>query len=234
MMEQDIPYLLVGTCGWDNTEWSDNYYDEEEPREWRFLTYSGHFRSVLVPAAMWSDTPEVDQWAEEVDDAFRFVLELPGSFTDPKISSGDLQQLAKQFFEQAQPIRAQTVGLYLQLVQQPPDMIWLRELFSVITSYHPLNIALPAVWQTGEAMLLLQQYKVGQCWFPDEAGDMPEQWGQWMMAISETSDLKQLRSIIEKLSPVLDKHIEAGLFFKGKNAANAAEQARIIADLLVV
>jgi hypothetical protein len=233
-MEQDIPYLLVGTCGWDNTEWSDNYYDEEEPREWRFLTYSGHFRSVLVPAAMWSELSAVDQWAEEADDAFRFVLELPGSFADPKTSSGNLQLLAEQFFQQAQPIREQTVGLYLQLVQQPPDMTWLRELFSVITSYLPLCIALPAVWQTEEAMVLLQEYKVGQCWFPDEAGDMPEQWGQWMMAISETSGPKQLRSIIERFSPVLDKHIEAGLFLRGKNAPEAAEQARIIADLLVV
>jgi len=234
MMEQDIPYLLVGTYGWDNTEWSDNYYDEEEPREWRFLTYSGHFRSVLVPAVMWSEPPEVDQWAEEADDAFRFVLELPGSFADPETPPGDLQQLAGQFFQQVQPIREQTVGLYLQLVQQPPDMTWLRELFSVITPYLPLSIALPTVWQTEEAMVLLQQYQVGQCWFPDEAGDMPGQWGQWMMAISETSDLKQLRSIIERFSPVLDKHIEAGLFFRGKKAAEAAEQARIIADLLVV
>ena len=63
---------------------------------------------------------------------------------------------------------------------------------------------------------------------------MPQQWGQWMMAISETSDPKQLRSIIERLSPVLEKHIEAGLFFRGKNAADAAWQARIIADLLVI
>ncbi|GMQ91471.1 MAG: hypothetical protein BMS9Abin11_0780 [Gammaproteobacteria bacterium] len=233
-MEQDIPYLLVGTYGWDNTEWSDNYYDEEEPREWRFLTYSGHFRSVLVPAAMWSEPPDAGQWAEEADDAFRFVLELPSSFADPGRSSGDLQQLAEQFFQQAQPIREQTVGLYLQLVQQPPDMTWLRELFSVITPCLPLSIALPVVWQTEEAMVLLQQYKVGQCWFPDEAGAMPGQWGQWMMAISETSDLKQLRSIIERFSPVLDKHIAAGLFFRGKNAADAAERARIIADLLIV
>ena len=83
-------------------------------------------------------------------------------------------------------------------------------------------------------MILLQEYNVGQCWFPDEAGDMPGQWGQWMMAISETSDPRQIRRIIESLSAVVDKHIEAGLFFRSGDAPDAAEQARIIADLLVV
>ena len=71
--------LMVGTVGWNHGDWVGGYYPDDMPDEWRFGYYSNDFRAVLVPGDHFTDAQlsVVDDWLEDCDESFRFVVEIP-------------------------------------------------------------------------------------------------------------------------------------------------------------
>jgi len=81
-MSVETHRVLMGTCGWKHQAWLNDFYEEDLPEEWQLGFYSNEFPVVYVPAADWldvSNSAEADltEWAEDVADSFRFVLEIP-------------------------------------------------------------------------------------------------------------------------------------------------------------
>ena len=73
--------LLIGARGWEHPQWLGTLYPEDLPEEWRLGYYANEFSTVLVPAEAWRglDCAELTEWAEEVEEGFRFVLESDGT-----------------------------------------------------------------------------------------------------------------------------------------------------------
>lgn len=71
--------LEIGAAGWQYPSWSENFYPEELPQEWRLTFYSNEFRFCMIPWSDWgSASPEtLEQWADDIDQPFRFFLQLP-------------------------------------------------------------------------------------------------------------------------------------------------------------
>lgn len=71
--------LEIGAAGWQYPSWSENFYDEELPPEWRLAFYSNEFRFCMVLWSEWgSASLEIlEQWADDIDQPFRFFLQLP-------------------------------------------------------------------------------------------------------------------------------------------------------------
>lgn len=71
--------VLLGTEGWLHPTWAGELYPDDLPEDWRLAYYNTQFRAVYLPYAAWSGATaaQVQQWVEDTQPGFRFVLE-PG------------------------------------------------------------------------------------------------------------------------------------------------------------
>ena len=76
-MSVDTHRVLMGACGWKHQAWLNDFYSEDLPEEWQLGFYSNEFPVVYVPADDWLNATDLTEWAEDVSDSFRFVLEIP-------------------------------------------------------------------------------------------------------------------------------------------------------------
>ena len=70
--------LLIGTRGWQYTEWTGHFYPDDIPPEWQLGYYSNECQTVLLPEQVWLDAraEEALAWHEDVGEQFRFFIEL--------------------------------------------------------------------------------------------------------------------------------------------------------------
>jgi uncharacterized protein YecE (DUF72 family) len=68
--------ILVGTSGWSYKEWKGSFYPPKIPAEEMLRFYAGHFPVVEVNNSFYRIPAErvLATWAEQVPEAFRFVL----------------------------------------------------------------------------------------------------------------------------------------------------------------
>jgi uncharacterized protein YecE (DUF72 family) len=71
--------VLVGAGGWLHPHWQGGFYPADLPDDWRLSYYNTQFQAVYLPAAIWqaASAPLWEQWLNDTQDSFRFVLE-PG------------------------------------------------------------------------------------------------------------------------------------------------------------
>lgn len=75
--------VVIGACGWKHPAWLNNFYDEDLPEDWLLGFYSNEFTVVYVPVSDWVDEISLADWAEDINGAFRFILEISADdFTD--------------------------------------------------------------------------------------------------------------------------------------------------------
>ena len=213
---------MVGTRGWEHDAWRETFYDALLPQEWRFCFFSNLIRSVLVPAGQWqAAAPEVlDQWMEDSDPEFRFVLELPAG-------GGDRAALAAQ----AARLAPRVAGYLLPLPAPAPadPAAWLADWqgmgpLCVDAGPRPAP-ALAAVCAAAGA---------GLAWHPGSQ-EAPAEPGALLVALVDRAELRDLRRIVERLGVWMGERRNAGLFFTAPEPApRLAEEARIIAELLGV
>ncbi len=232
-MTYEVPYdLLVGTVGWDDQGWAREFYTEDTPVEWYFLAYSNDYRSVMAPASIWPTTShsDVERWVEESDPGFIYTLELPGNLLS--VSRDEQRAKFATFTELVAPIQEQTAGFFLDLRDKMIEPAALESFIEMLVQQQPVCIDLPEPLNSDEELLeLLQRYRVGICWHCDQQ-KLPEQSGDFLIAISEERDPKRLRMHIESLGSLLVQGKRAAFYFNGSHAPNSAWQARIIAELM--
>lgn len=222
--------LMVGTVGWDYSEWAGTYYPDDMPEDWRFGYYSNDFRSVLVPGDHFpgGDLPAVGDWLEDCDASFRFVVEIPATaLAEPA------PDRLTEFMDCLGGLDQRTAGYYLNLTQVEASPTQLVTWLEPVTRRGPLCVnARPADIDNAEFSQLLSRLDVGLCWSPD-VSSAPAAGGRLMLALTETQDPKQQRHIVEALERWAQaSQGTAGVFFGGVNATNAATQTRIIAEML--
>jgi hypothetical protein len=69
--------LKLGAYGWHHKHWQQSFYDDELPADWRLTFYANEFNTVLVPAHYMGTDRDIEQWCEDVNEAFRFYIEWP-------------------------------------------------------------------------------------------------------------------------------------------------------------
>jgi len=229
--------LMIGTCGWGDAACPGGFYPPELPEEWRFCFYSNNLRSVLVPQSVWPGLKraEVVQWAEDSDPAFRFVLELPAALSVPLTHATRDREL-ELFFETIEPIAARTAGLLLRIAEDTPVFPdWFEHLLNRLADHAPVCVDLPYdAWRAGSSIEALARQGAGLCWHcaRDRA---PHPGGRLMVAASLPAGAREVRHYIEQLAQWQGEEGVAGLFFEaGEGAARAAQEARLIAELMGV
>ncbi|MHB8454311.1 MAG: DUF72 domain-containing protein [Acidiferrobacterales bacterium] len=226
--------LLVGTYGWEYDSWVGSFYPPQLPDEWRFCYYSNRLRSVLLPADFWrsvgADTAK--HLLQDTDPEFRFVLELPAILAQP-LSGTALRSALDEFRKTVAQVRAQTAGILVRVsASAASDLDWFSKLLQSLAADLPVCADLPATHRrTTEALQILDSAGAGLCWHLDhEKGPRPG--GRFLVGRSSSAEPEKLRRMIDAVTLWRTPDSAAGLFFDGENAPRAAQDARIIAELL--
>ncbi len=229
--------LLIGTSGWTHDGWTGTFYPSNLPQEWRFCYYSNKLRSVLVPHDILAAAPvsEIKQWLQDSDQEFRFVLEAPSQMMLPMPFSA-LQRELDKFRQSLSLVREQTAGALLRMPGVANvDLDWLEKLLRALTADLPVSVDLSAVpsGQRAEAIAILDSVGAGLCW-QARTESAPRPAGRFVVGLANGGAARELRHLVERMAVCGQQGIVSGLFFDGVSAATAAQEARIIAELLGV
>lgn len=228
---------MIGTRGWSAVAPGDDFYPPQLPLEWRLSFYSNNLRSVLVPQELWStiSRTELSQWLDDSDSAFRFVLELPATLSQPLPQAKYLQEL-DFFLELHEPIAARVAGYLLRVAPQTaPDPDWFENSIHRLVEIGPVCVDLPeGLWHTESVFAALTRQAAGLCWHC-ASESKPYPGGRLRLALAAPAAPRITRRYIEGLVQWQGQDAQAGLFFTASaGAAKAAQEARLIAELMGV
>jgi len=82
--------LILAAVGLEGPRWDREYYPDDLPEDWRLGYYANEFPGVLIPAAVWADDQDVEQWLEDVSEGFVFHFQL-----NDRMSGADLNRALK-------------------------------------------------------------------------------------------------------------------------------------------
>lgn len=229
--------LMIGTRGWEHAPWLGDFYPDELPPDWRFCYYSNNLRSVLVPQELWPETrrAQVAQWAEDSDPAFRFVIELPAALGVPLAPASRESEL-ELFLDTIEPIASRLAGLLLRIAAATPvDFDGFEQLLSRLADIAPLCVDLPdGPWRAPELLAVLTRQGAGLAWHCARE-PAPHPGGRMLVAFASPAPARDVRRYIERLAQWQQQEARAGLFFvEPERAARAAQEARLIAELMGV
>jgi hypothetical protein len=214
--ENNSPALLIAARGWQHEHWDNQYYPDDLPGDWQLAFYGNEFHAVVVPAASWmaASPQDVQQWLDDVDDEFRFYLELPETL----VVASDV--------EKAGILKDHFAG-FLLMAGSPPDNI-------------PGNIPVYRILTAAEAG---RSETDGARWGivlgGDESAEALQGEGLEVLILEEGSDspmdLKWLRQIVETALRHASGRTHLLLVFAGTEPRiDDMQNAQIIADLLDV
>ncbi len=80
-MSQRDYRILIGTAGWQHSEWGNEvFYPEDLPEDWFLSFYSNEFPVVVVPESQWAYVSEAEQMMDEIIEqatvGFKCIFEL--------------------------------------------------------------------------------------------------------------------------------------------------------------
>ena len=220
--------LMVGTIGWNHDDWIGSFYPDDLPDDWRFAYYSNEYRAVLVTANQFQslDKMTIAEWAEDSDEAFRFVIGIPETL----VSETDTLPL-KNFLAELAPLGSRVCGflLLLDIIDEGATSALARTA-DQLQQFGPVCLDLKIESEIPAALLtVIDELNIGICWRPDR-DDAPRPGGALKLALSSESDPKIQRHIIELLEGWMQESAGlAGLFL---DSPDQASQARIIAEML--
>lgn len=227
--------LLIGTRGWNESEWADDYYPDDMPEDWRFCFYSNNFRAVLIPETILGvileglGAKDVGDWAEDSDQDFKFILELPGNLLSAP-DSAPIQEALSKLEECIAAIKPRVAGL---LWKPEPSGFGDASEFKIVLDILMQKFRICLDLEDQEMRNLAVEQGAGICWHVNKEPE-PVPGGQLLVSFSDEADNKNQRAIVEKAAAWLTNDNVAGIFFTGERAAKNAEDTRVIAELLNV
>ena len=228
--------IIVAAHGWSHPGWSESFYPEDLPEDWRLSFYSNEFRAVVVPASAWSseDPLEIERWAEDASEDFVFYLEVVSLQTD-------WVKLA----EAVKPLGEHLGGILLRPDVVDADLAMIASCLDAVVTIAPVCVLLPEKVELSDVgNSLLKKHKVSLCWNADEGKPT---WTQGGFAVARVTGTiagnsaytpRQWREIIEQC---LRCDIEDGLKRKvllmvdqESPDIDALRAAQMIGDMLVI
>lgn len=219
-------YLMTGSVGLDVDAWQGNFYDDDLPADWRAAYYSTLLRSVLLHAKEWRKAVDQD-WVDEVDEEFRFVLHIaPGA--------DDLASLVNEIAELRADFAAQVAGVVVKCSANfftPSN----DDAFAALQNLFPLCLDAGEDDYADSGMdVLSHRYGMGCVWYP-AAQEEPLPSGDFLVTLINRQQLPEQKAIVAKIEKWMSGQRRAGLFnMSAEDAPLRAQETRILAELMGV
>jgi uncharacterized protein YecE (DUF72 family) len=111
--------FFVGTSGYSYKEWKGSFYPEKLPQKEMLSYYAQQFSTVEINSTFYRmpKANDLEKWAQQVPDTFRFVLKAPQMITHRKRLK-NAEDETKDFLRTASSLKGRRAPLLFQL---PPN-----------------------------------------------------------------------------------------------------------------
>ena len=190
-MSVETHRVLMGTVGWKYQDWLHDFYSEDLPEDWQLGFYSNEFPVVYVPASDWIEESGLDEWEDEVEESFRFILEVPADvILEPQRFTAALKK--------AKILGNLCLGLVFQVNQVVMENVTLFERH-LATAFVPVCIDKQDVLLTEEFKEILAEKNISEVW--DGKSAETESLKRGSLAISHVYandlNMKELRKVVD-------------------------------------
>src|SRR5258708_23642742 len=111
--------FFVGTSGYSYKEWKGSFYPEKLPQKEMLSYYAQRFCTVEINSTFYRmpKANDLESWAQQVPDGFRFVLKAPQTITHRKRLK-NAEDATNDFLRTASALKGRRAPLLFQL---PPN-----------------------------------------------------------------------------------------------------------------
>ncbi len=207
--------------GFENPLWDDQYYPENCPEEWRLAYFMNDFGAVYLSCASWfGPEAKIAEIASEMDDRFELIIEWP-----PLTDAQDIKTALSALAPLAQNIACIVVNVD---DNSTPERM---AAYSAISACYVINIYSKTLdIQTQKS--LAQTCGAGLVWDPRQS-DAPSLPADYQVVFLPCQSLRDIKSVLHRLRPSIEKNIRAGLFFEpAKQSVHRAMEARTLTELM--
>jgi uncharacterized protein YecE (DUF72 family) len=220
--------MYLGARGWQHRGWCGSFYPDDLPQDWELAYYSNEYNAVLVPPALWqqADIATLNSWREEVVDDFRFYLELSAQqcveTAKPAGATGPGETVLSRARILCSEGGGQCVVYDTQIAAMPASLADAAQQY--LGDELPVSILRP------NETLMTSIHGYYQVYADDR---------QHIILLSNAQgkkcNLRDLRTLIERIHTDAGKSADVVLFFNGEPpAVDDMQNTRIIAELLGV
>jgi len=226
--------VVIGACGWKHPAWLNDFYAEDLPEDWLLGFYSNEFTVVYVPANDWVNEVTLADWAEDITESFRFILELSElDFTDNERLTSLLNKVS-ELGEHCLGIVLVPGSEFLMSIEQ------FQSRAEIIQKIAPLCVDTANANLSAEIKTFLLQHNICEVWngsFADTGLNPGSNLKRGPLAISRVSTKNltalQLRKVLEVCLEASTEECTSVLCFDGHPPSiETMRNADIILNLL--
>jgi hypothetical protein len=207
--------------GFENPIWNEPYFPEECPSDWRLAYFMNDFRAVYLPCSAWyKNVTQIESIADELDEKFELILEWPTLDHVSKIQP-TLSMLA--------PLKEDISCVVINTGNMSASL--LDEICRDVSCDYVINLDCKNIG-TEQHFALLKKYGAGLVWSPNKSA-APVYAAKYQVVMLPFQSLRDTKSVLDKLKPLLDQGIRAGLFIEpAKESPKRALEVRTLIELL--
>jgi len=211
---------ICSTMGFEHATWNAQYYPENCPEAWRLAYFMNDFRAVYLPSAAWNESEaQTAAIADELEEGFELVIEWPSSYAP------DIQAILGRLA----PLKENIACVVLNV-----DGLSGVELDTVHAAIsRDFNINFFSHTMSVEAQkALAKQYETGVVW-RQELSETPILHTPYQVVCLPCQSLRDMKSVLEQLRPLIDQNARVGLFFEpSEHSAQRALEVRALTELM--
>jgi len=158
--------------GLDAPNWDRDFFPEDLPEDWRLGYYANEYPGILVPAAIWAQSPDVEGWVEDVPEVFEFHFQIRAAMPDESLA---------RLIQAAEILGPRLKGLLLDSGNSEGYDV-LMERLAAISSGRKLSVMSPYL-------------ELPLCWQPDTEAGLA--CGPGLIGFESDMPPRQLRALVE-------------------------------------
>lgn len=177
---------VCSTVGFERKQWSEDYYPDDCPLDWRVAYFMNDFRAVYLTDADWFDNYQlIELIVEELEDDFELVLQWPSDIT-PQVIRVALKWLA--------PLERNIACMVIQADAQSPAS--LKQCLQALARFS-INLDCSEPVNPG-VLTIAREFDAGFVWRGDEETQHLLM-GDYQHVVTPCSDLRQATAMLRLL-----------------------------------
>ncbi len=223
-MSQNSDDRLQCVCapaGFERQPWSDRYYPDNCPPDWRIAYFMNDFPAVYLSAEDWFGQPDLlEVLVEELEPGFELVLQWPAGIT--------LQRL-EEMCKILAPLRGYIACMVLDAtgVAEPQ----LEACMKRLVAEYSLNLSCSSS-QQNQLQVLAERYGVNFVWH-GEALKLGN--GRYQVVSLATLSLREYTPILKRLQAQMNAEQRAAVFLEpAPETAQRALELRTVIELMAM
>jgi hypothetical protein len=174
------PTIFLMGIGLDGPDWDRDFFPEDLPPDWRLSYYANEYGGILLPAEVWGQEQEPEDWLDDVPKVFEFHFQ---------VRVGMSQASLDRLIQAADTLGARLKGLILEAEDEH--------------GYDGLLDSLKEILPGRELSVMSPCRDLSLCWQPELTTETA--CGPGLLMLNGDKTPRELRTVIEDFAALTTK-----------------------------